>query len=413
MASCLLLTPSLLQARTGSVALPSSLSRRLLLHQLPLRSSSSSSSSLSTSSLRSSSLKVVAAAVMAPPATMKAYGLKGDNQASNMQVVEIPLPQVGPRDLLVKVHAVSFNPVDLFMRAAPMPGAEVRVLGYDGTGVVEEVGSEVNKFKVGDAVYFSGSPMRQGTNAEYVAVDERIVGLKPSNLSWEEAATVPLVSITVWESLFQQLHAVPYEAKPSDEYDGQVPPQPVALIVGGAGGVGSIAIQVAKKVLNYKVVATASRDETETYARELGADVIINHKDPLKPQLEKAGISGADYVLNGAHPDYNLEDVLTTLGPLGGVVSLLGRTKPLDLSNQFTTGQTVTFETMFLRSGAGGPGQAKHGVILEKVRKLIEDGTIKNTLTKTLHFWTQLPEVHEMAEKGQLSLGKVALTLSK
>src|SRR3984957_10003347 len=192
------------------------------------------------------------------------------------------------RDLLVEVRAVSVNPVDYKVRssAAPPPGA-AKVIGYDAAGVVVEAGPQASLFRLGDEVFYAGSNIRSGTNAEFHLVDERIVGHKPRSLGFAEAAALPLTSITAWELLFDRLGALP----------GAGHDKRAALIVGGAGGVGSIAIQLARRLTGLTVIATASRPETVSWVRELGAHHVIDHRQPFAPQLAAAGVPAVDLVL--------------------------------------------------------------------------------------------------------------------
>jgi alcohol dehydrogenase len=217
--------------------------------------------------------------------TMKAIGLYRYLPIENIQAlqdVEIAKPSATGFDLLVKVNAVAVNPVDTKVRA-PKEQVETspRVLGWDAAGTVEAVGEQVTGFSVGDEVYYAGDITRSGSNAEYQSVDSRIVGIKPKNLTFSEAAALPLTSITAWEGLFERLRI-------SSQSAGNL------LIIGGAGGVGSIAIQLAKKLTNLTVIATASRPETLAWCQALGADKVVNHREDLVEQLNENSI---DYIL--------------------------------------------------------------------------------------------------------------------
>jgi len=187
-------------------------------------------------------------------------------------------PELEPRDLLVEVRGISVNPVDVKVRTLMPPKNGTKIIGYDAAGVVRKVGSEVNNFKLGDAVFYSGDLTRPGTNSELHAVDERIVGRKPQSLSFAEAAALPLTSITAWEILFDSF------ALKEGEGTGES-----LLIVGAAGGVGSILIQLAKKLTGLTVIATASRPETTKWVQKMGADHVINHRDSLVDQIKALG----------------------------------------------------------------------------------------------------------------------------
>ena len=220
----------------------------------------------------------------------------------------LPDPVPGPRDLLVRVRAVSVNPVDtkVRMRANPQEG-QPQVLGYDAAGVVEAVGPEVTRFKAGDAVFYAGALGRPGTNAELHLVDERIVGAKPATLSFAEAAAMPLTTITAWEALFDRLDLrkpVPGAA-------------PALLIVGGAGGVGSMATQLARQLTDLTVIATASRPETAEWSRTLGAHHVIDHTKPLAAEVAALGLGAPGFVFSTTHTDRHLPEIGKLIAPQG------------------------------------------------------------------------------------------------
>jgi zinc-binding alcohol dehydrogenase family protein len=212
---------------------------------------------------------------------MKAVGYKKSlaiEDAESLLDFDAAKPEPQGRDIRVAVKAVSVNPVDgkVRKRAAP-PEGETKILGYDAAGVVDAVGSEVTLFKPGDEVFYAGSILRQGTNSEFHLVDERIVGAKPKTLSFTQAAALPLTSITAWELLFDRLCVIPGKS---------VDPRTL-LIVGGAGGVGSIMIQLARRLTALTVIATASRPESQKWCIDLGAHAVIDHARPMKEQIEK------------------------------------------------------------------------------------------------------------------------------
>ena len=201
---------------------------------------------------------------------MKAIGYKDAGSAADALIeFETETPQLGPNDLRVEVRGVSVNPVDVKLRASAQPDGEPRILGFDAAGVVQAVGSAVTRFRPGDEVFYAGDITRPGTNAPFHVVDERIVGRKPSSLGFAEAAGIPLTSITAWEMLFDSF------GLKEDEGTGES-----LLVIGGAGGVGSILIQLAKKLTGLTVIATASREDTHAWVKKMGADYVVNHRNP-------------------------------------------------------------------------------------------------------------------------------------
>jgi zinc-binding alcohol dehydrogenase family protein len=315
---------------------------------------------------------------------------------------EVPKPEPGSMDLLVKVKAVSVNPVDTKMRQRGEAGSRVsnppQILGWDAAGIVEETGNAVSNFAVGDAVYFAGDIGRQGCYAEYCLVDERIAGKKPSQLSFEEAAAIPLTALTGWEGLIEAMGA-----DEPDEGAGTL------LLIGGAGGVGSITTQIAKRVCGLEVIATASRDESEEFCRKMGADHVVNHREPLLPQLEKLGFKGVDYVFSCWELD-NFQQLVDCLNPLGHICFILAgeAAKHLDLSRLFMIRGSVSFEFMFTRPRSGRSPE-KQGQILNRVGQLLDDGTLKTTMIEKFS-WSEVQEVHHRIETHH-TLGKLVMTV--
>src|SRR4051812_11754683 len=242
---------------------------------------------------------------------MKAVGyqksLPIEDQASLIDF-ETAKPEPKGRDIRVAVKAVSVNPVDTKVRkrAAP-PAGETKILGYDAAGVVDAVGPDVTMFKPGDEVAYAGSILRQGTNAEFHLVDERIVGRKPASLSFAEAAALPLTAITAWELLFDRFGVAP----------GKSLDPRTLLIMGGAGGVGSILIQLARRLTGLTVIATASRPETIKWCQELGAHAVIDHSQPLKPQIEKLNLPPVALVASLTATDQHYKNLADLIAPQG------------------------------------------------------------------------------------------------
>jgi NADPH2:quinone reductase len=340
-----------------------------------------------------------------PEVSMKAVALTrylpiADPDA--LQDVELPRPAPGERDLLVRIEAVSVNPVDTKVRAPkPQVEAQPKVLGYDAAGVVEAVGSGVTRFKPGDAVYYAGDITRPGSNAQYQLVDERIVAAKPATLDFANAAALPLTAITAWELLFQRM---PFDA------DGLAEGTSL-LIVGGAGGVGSIAIQLARRA-GFTVIATASRPETVAWCRKMGADHVIDHRQPLKAQLETLGFATVDAAINLADTDRYWDDLGVLLAPQGHVGLIVEPKGALHIGDPYKAKCIgIHWEMMFARPRFGTRDVAEQGRILERVAALVDAGELRTTLTETLIpiDATNLRTAHAQLESGK-TIGKVALS---
>ena len=336
---------------------------------------------------------------------MKAIALTRYLPISNpesLMDVEIDKPTPAGRDLLVKVEAIGVNPVDTKVRAPKDKVEETpRVLGWDASGVVEAVGPDVTLFKVGDLVFYAGSITRPGTNSEFHLVDERIVGVKPASLDFSHAAALPLTTITAWEALFDRLgvSAEGHDAGKS------------VLIVGGAGGVGSIGIQLAKKVAKLKVIATASRPESAKWATELGADHIVDHFGDMPKQLKDAGFEQVDYVLIFNDTDKHFPAAAAVIAPQGGICTIVENDKPIAVELLKAKSAAFHWEFMFTRSMFGTPDILEQHKLLTEVARLIDAGTIKTTLGRDLGKInaTNLREAHRLLEEGR-AIGKLVLT---
>jgi NADPH2:quinone reductase len=313
---------------------------------------------------------------------------------------ETARPEPGPRDLRVAVRAVSVNPVDTKVRkrAAP-PAGETKILGYDAAGVVDAVGKDVTLFKPGDEVFYAGSILRQGTNAEYHLVDERIVGRKPATLSFAQAAALPLTSITAWELLFDRLGAVP----------GKSLDPRTLLITGGAGGVGSILIQIARRLTGLTVIATASRPETQSWCRELGADAVVDHTKPLTPQIEALHVPPVALVASLTMTDQHYKALADLMAPQGrfGLID-----DPPEFSIAAFKGKacSIHWESMFTRSSFQTADMIAQHRLLNDVSDLIDKGVLRTTLDQTFGNINaaNLKRAHALIESGQ-SRGKVVL----
>ncbi len=307
-------------------------------------------------------------------------------------------PELRPRDLLVEVRGISLNPVDVKVRAnmAPEEG-QTKVIGYDAAGVVREVGNEVRHFAVGDEVFYAGDLTRPGTNSELHAVDERIVGKKPSSLGFAKAAGFPLTSITAWELLFDSFAL--------SEGDGQ---GEALLIIGGAGGVGSILIQLARKLTGLTVIATASRPETVEWVKKMGADHVINHRESLVDQMKSLGISPR-YVASLNASDQHFAAVIELIKPRGHV-ALIDDPGVLDTKLGKMKALSFSWEFMFARSMFQTDDIAKQHELLTRVSELIDEGTLISTVTNNLGNLSieTLTEAHLQQESGRV-IGKNVL----
>ncbi|WP_406228195.1 zinc-binding alcohol dehydrogenase family protein [Pseudomonas siliginis] len=322
------------------------------------------------------------------------------SDTKSLQDIELPEPVAGPRDLLVEVKAISVNPVDTKVRQnmAPENGA-AKVLGWDVAGVVKAVGSEVTLFKAGDKVFYAGSIARAGGNSELHVVDERIVGHMPKSLGFAEAAALPLTAITAWELLFERLQIS----------EGRNDQGQSLLIVGAAGGVGSILTQLAKQLTGLKVIGTASRPQTRDWVSELGADLVIDHSQPLSEELKRAGIASVTHVASLTQTDQHLPQLVEALAPQGKL-ALIDDPKSLDISLLKRKSLSLHWEFMYTRSLFETPDMIEQHKLLNRVAELIDAGTLKTTLGE--HFGVinagNLRRAHELLESGKAK-GKIVL----
>ena len=317
-----------------------------------------------------------------------------------LQDIELPEPIAGPRDLLVEVKAISVNPVDTKVRENVQPDAgTAKVLGWDVAGVVKAVGSDVSLFKVGDKVFYAGSIARAGANSERHVVDERIVGHMPKSLGFAEAAALPLTAITAWELLFERLAIA----------QGQTDLQQSLLIVGAAGGVGSILTQLASQLTALKVIGSASRSDTQAWVRELGADVIVDHSQPLSAELKRQGIDAVTHVASLTQTDQHLDQLVEALAPQGKL-ALIDDPKALDITKLKRKSLSLHWEFMYTRSLFETPDMIEQHHLLNRVAELIDAGTLRTTVGE--HFGSinaaNLRRAHALLESGK-SKGKIVL----
>lgn len=310
-----------------------------------------------------------------------------------LQDVEVPLPELRPHDVLVRVHAVSVNPVDIKRRGSLAPSTTPVILGFDAAGTIEAVGPEVSTLAVGDEVWYAGDISRPGTNAECHAVDERIVSRKPKSLSFKDSAALPLTTITAWEALFERFGLTP-------ESTGDL------LVLGAAGGVGSAMIQLAKKLTGVRVIATASRDDSRAWASRLGADAVIDHHDLQRQALEVAP-DGVDYVFS-PHSAGNIEIYAEITRPFGHITAI-DEPEGLDLLPLKAKSIAWHWELMFTRPLYSYDLIAQQH-LLAKAADLVDRGGLRSTITTAIDDFSAagLREAHRLVESGRM-IGKVVV----
>jgi NADPH2:quinone reductase len=336
---------------------------------------------------------------------MKAVGYKKPLPITDPDAlldIELPVPVPEGRDLLVEVKAVSVNPVDTKVRSrsGPDQGNEYKILGYDASGVVKTVGPNVTLFKPGDEVWYAGSIVRSGTNAEFHLVDERIVGLKPTSFDFSHAAALPLTSITAWELLFDRL-GVQF-GKPIDA--GSI------LIIGGAGGVGSILTQLARKLTGLTVISTSSRPETTNWCLELGAHFVVDHTKPFAPQMKSIGIPEAEYIACLTASDIHYPGIIEVLAPQGKI-GIIDDPKTLDAKLLKPKAASIHWELMFVRSRFQTKDMIAQHNLLNEVSKMVDDGILRTTFGIDMGAInaTNLKKAHALIESGRAK-GKIVLT---
>jgi NADPH:quinone reductase len=314
--------------------------------------------------------------------------------------VELPMPEARGHDLLVEIKAVSVNPVDVKVRAHSAPPAdELKVLGWDAAGVVKAIGPDVTLFRPGDEVFYSGVISRPGTNAEFHLVDERIVGTKPKSLDFAAAAALPLTSITAYEALFDRL-------KVQDAVSGAARS---ILVIGGAGGVGSITIQIARALTDLTVIATASRQETQDWVKELGAHHVVDHSRPIAPQVAALGIGAPGFIFSTTNTDSHIGDIVEVIAPQGRF-ALIDDPKTLDIVPFKRKAVSVHWELMFTRPLYGTPDMIEQHKLLNKISELVDGGKIRTTLSEIVGpiNAANLKTAHAMVESGRMK-GKAVL----
>ena len=338
---------------------------------------------------------------------MKAIGYKQSlsiNDPLSLIDIELPQPIASGHDLLVRVSSIAVNPVDCKIRQNVSPeGDQYKVLGWDAVGEVVATGELVSNFQPGDRVFYAGDLNRQGSNAEYQLVDERLVGNKPKSLSDSEAAALPLTSITAWELLFERL-AIKQQAPDSKEQSNDV-----ILIVGAAGGVGSILVQLASVLTGATVIASASRESSAKWVKELGADYVVDHSKPLEEQVKQLNIGQVTHVASLTHTDSYLDSYVELLAPMGKI-ALIDDPQSIDIRKLKPKCLSLHWEFMFTRSMFNTVDISEQHNLLNKVSELIDQGYIQTTVGKNLGTINakNLRIAHEELELGK-SIGKIVL----
>lgn len=330
--------------------------------------------------------------------SVKAIAVNPDQPSAFIEITQ-PMPQPGEHDLLVEVKAVSVNPVDTKVHASlSKNGLQTpRILGWDASGIVKAVGASVTQFKAGDEVWYAGDITRPGSNATHQLIDARIVGHKPQNLDWAAAAALPLTALTAWEGLFERLNI---QDAGSDK---------TLLIIGGAGGVGSLAIPFAKHNSQIKVIATASREDSAQWCRDRGADLVVNYRD-LQGELAKHDITFVDYIFILNDTDGHWAAVSELIAPQGHICTIVENDHPLDQSKLKSKSAALHWEFMYTRSMYQTADMARQGEILNEVAKLVENGVVESSLSETLQGLSveSISEAHRKVLDGHMR-GKVVV----
>jgi NADPH:quinone reductase len=311
-------------------------------------------------------------------------------------------PKPASRDLLVEVRAISVNPVDAKIRAGGGPGrpdGQLQILGWDAAGVVTAVGDSVKLFKPGDEVYYAGAVDRPGSYAQFQCVDERLVGCKPDSIGFAEAAALPLTTITAWESLFDRM-----KIRRDQSSTGSL------LIIGGAGGVGSIATELARHLTGLTVIATASRPETQAWCREMGAHHVIDHRQPLAGQVIAIVPGGVNYVLALTKTEDHFDEIIAAMAPQSALALIENVARPVDINKLKPKCISLHWEFMFARAHFETADMGEQGRLLNEVARLVDAGRIRTTMRQNLGAINSvnLKRAHGLIESGA-TIGKIVL----
>jgi zinc-binding alcohol dehydrogenase family protein len=317
---------------------------------------------------------------------------------------DVETPSARGRDVLVKVKAIAVNPVDCKIRQRVTPqNGDIKVLGWDAVGEITQIGDEVENFAIGDRVFYAGDLTRQGSNAEFQLVDERIIAKAPATLSDSDAAALPLTAITAWELLFTHL------ALPKMTEESVPASKDIVLVVGAAGGVGSIMVQLLKKLTNATVIATASRESSKQWVTNLGADYVVDHTQPLAEQIECLDIGQVTHVASLNHTDSYIDDYVTVMKPMGKI-ALIDDPESLDIKKLKQKSLSLHWEFMFTRSMFTTEDMDEQGKLLSNVAQLIDNGVLRTTVGKHLGKINaqNIINAHRELEAGRV-IGKLVL----
>jgi zinc-binding alcohol dehydrogenase family protein len=335
---------------------------------------------------------------------MKAIGFRqagAIDRADALIDIDLPCPTPSGHDLLIEVQAISVNPVDTKVRKSAAPEAgQTRVLGFDAVGIVREVGPEVALFKIGDAVWYAGVIDRPGSNSEFQLVDERIVGAKPKSLAAADAAALPLTAVTAWELLFDRLQAPRADNAPAS-----------LLVVGAAGGVGSILVQLARQLTDLTVIGTASRPETSDWVKQMGAHHVIDHRQPLAAQVAALNAPPVMYVASLTHTEQHYAQIVELLAPQGKFALIDDPAELIDIRQLKRKSISLHWELMFTRPLFKTADMQRQHDILNEVATLVDQGKLRSTAQKHLGKINaaNLKEAHRLIETSS-TLGKIVLS---
>jgi NADPH2:quinone reductase len=335
---------------------------------------------------------------------MKAIGFKKSLPVSDsncFEAFEIEQPRAKGHDVLVKISAIAVNPVDYKVRQSSAKNQILetpKIIGWDAVGIVTEIGEQVTLFKKGDRVYYAGDLTRPGCNAEYQLVDERIVGHAPKQLTDADAAAMPLTSLTAWEALFDRMRI--QKEKDKGKY---------ILIIGGAGGVGSIAIQIAKKIAGLKVIATASRSASVEWCKNMGADFVVNHKNIIE-EVRALNIQHVDFILDFVDLNQYWEAIVELIKPQGHIASITGGPTPIALNQLKSKSVSFSWELMYTRSMFQTDDMIEQHHILNKLSTMFDQKILKSTNQQTIKGLsaTSLIQAHQQLESGT-TIGKITI----